>query len=78
MNASYGTHDDRKSHSGCTRHIGAGSGAFLSRSNNQTVTADSSIVAVFIATRLVAKKTRLLGEIGHDQLEPAELGGDNM
>ena len=29
VDASYGTHDDRKSHSGCTLHIGVGSGAFL-------------------------------------------------
>ena len=28
VDASYGTHDDRKSHSGCTLHIGVGSGAF--------------------------------------------------
>ena len=39
--ASYGTHEDRKSHSGCTLHIGDGSGAFLSRSKKETVTADS-------------------------------------
>ena len=32
VDASYGTHDDRKSHSGCTLHIGVGSGAFFSRS----------------------------------------------
>ena len=32
VDASYGTHDDRKSHSGRTLHIGEGSGAFLSRS----------------------------------------------
>ena len=56
VDASYGTHDDRKSHSGCTLHIGVSSGAFLSRSKNQTVTADSSTVAEFIATNLGAKK----------------------
>ena len=32
VDASYGTHTDRKSHSGCTLHIGEGSGAFLARS----------------------------------------------
>ena len=55
VDAFYGTHDDRKSHSGCTLHIGVGSGAFLLRRNKQTVTADSSTVAEFIATHLVAK-----------------------
>ena len=29
VDASYGIHDDRKSHSGWTLHIGIGSGAFL-------------------------------------------------
>ena len=55
VNASYGTHEDRKSPSGCTLHIGEGSGAFLSRCKKQTVTADSSTVAEFIATHLAAK-----------------------
>ena len=32
VDASYGTHADRKSHSGCTLHIGDGSDAFLARS----------------------------------------------
>ena len=82
VDASYGTHEDRKSHSGCTLHIGDGSGAFLSRSKKQTVTADSSTVAEFIATHLVAKEIMwarmLLGEMGHIQLEPTVLGEDNM
>ena len=30
VDASYGTHDDSKSHSGYTLHIGVGSGALLS------------------------------------------------
>ena len=55
VDASFGTHDDRKSHSGCTLHIGVGSGAFLSRSKKQTVAADSFTVAEFMATHLVAK-----------------------
>ena len=80
--ASYGTHENRKSHSGCTLHIGAGSGAFLSRSKKQTVTADSSTVAEFIATHLVCKEImwarELLSELGYPQLEPTVLGEDNM
>ena len=71
VDASYGTHDDRKSHSGCTLHIGVGSGAFLSRSKKQTVAADSSTVVELIATHLVAKEIlwarALLVEIGHVQ-----------
>ena len=45
VDAFYGPHDDRKSHSGCTLHIGEGSGAFLSLSKKQTRTANSSTVA---------------------------------
>ena len=82
VDASYGTHEDRKSHSGCTLHIGAGSGAFVSRSKKQTVTADSSTVAEFIATHLVCKEVmwarELLSELGYPQLEPTILGEDNM
>ena len=82
VDASYGTHDDRKSHSGCTLHIGEGSGAFLSRSKKQTVTADSSTVAEFIATHLAAKEIMwarsLLEEMGYTQSDPTVLGEDNM
>ena len=56
VDASYGTHLDRKSQSGCTLHIGDGFGAFTSRSKKQTVTADSSTVAEFIAPHLAAKE----------------------
>ena len=46
------------------------------------MTTDSSIVAEFIATHLVAKEIisvrAILGEMGHPQLEPTILGGDNM
>ena len=48
----------------------------------QTVTADSSTVAEFITTHLVAKEimwaNALLGEMGHPQLEPTILDEDNM
>ena len=80
--ASYGTHDDRKSHSCCTRHIGEGPGAFLSRSKKQTVTADSSTVAEIIATHLVSKEIMwaraLLQDMGYTQGTSAVLGEDNM
>ena len=82
VDASYGTHADRKSHTGCTLHIRVGSGAFLSRSKKQTVTADSSTVAEFIATHLASKEVMwaraLLSEMGHPQLQPTVLGEDNM
>ena len=46
------------------------------------MTADSSTVAEFIATHLVAKEIMwaraLLGEMGHTQLEPTILGEDYM
>ena len=80
--ASYGIHDERKSHSWCTLHIRVGSVAFLSSSKKQTVTADLSTVAEFIATYLVAKEIMwarsLLGETGYVQLQPTILGEDNM
>ena len=82
VDASYGTHEDRKSHSGCTLHIGEGSGAFLSRCKKQTVTADSSTVAEFIATHLAAKEIMwarsILQEMGYTQDNPTVLGEDNM
>ena len=69
VDASCGTHDDRKPHSGCTLRIEVSSGEFLSRSEKQTVAADSSTVAEFIATHLVAKEIMwaraLLVEMGH-------------
>ena len=82
VDASYGNHDDRKSHSACTLHIGRDSGAFISRSKKQTVTADSSTVAEFIAAHLATKEIMwarsLLAELGHPQLEPTILYEDNM
>ena len=80
--SSYGAHDDWKSHTGCTLHIGDGSGAFLSRSKKQPVTTDSSTVVVFIATHFVSKEilwTReLLQDMGYAQDTPTVLCEDNM
>ena len=71
---SYGTHEDLKSHTGCTLHIGEGSGAFRSGSNKQTVNFDSSTVVDFIAIDLASKEIiwarALIGELGRTQLEP--------
>ena len=82
VDASYGNHEDRKSHSGCTLHIGRNSGAFLSRSKKQTVTADSSTVAELIAAHLATKEIMwarsMLAELGYPQLNPTILQEDNM
>ena len=82
VDASYGTHEDRKSHSGCTLHIGEGSGAFMACSKKQTVTADSSTVAEFIATHLAVKEimwaSSILQEMGYSQEHPTVLGEDNI
>ena len=82
VDASYGNHDDRKSHSGCTLHIGRNSGSFLTRSKKQTITADSSTVAEFIAAHLATKEIMwarsMLAELGYPQLDPTILYDDNM
>ena len=82
MDASYGSHDDRKSLSACTLHIGRDSGSFLSRSKKQTITADSSTVAEFIAAHLATKEIMwartLLAELGYPQINPTILYEDNM
>ena len=82
VDASCGTHEDRKPHSGCTLHIGEGSRAFMSRSKKQRVTADTSTVAEFIATHLVAKERMwarsLLEVMEYTQSDPAVLGEDNL
>jgi hypothetical protein len=82
VDASYGNHADRKSHSGCTLHIGRNSSAFLSRSKKQSITADSSTVAELIATHLASKEIMwarsLLAEMGYLQVSPTILQEDNM
>eukprot|EP00607_Mallomonas_marina_P008932 CAMPEP_0182421592 /NCGR_PEP_ID=MMETSP1167-20130531/6995_1 /TAXON_ID=2988 /ORGANISM="Mallomonas Sp, Strain CCMP3275" /LENGTH=545 /DNA_ID=CAMNT_0024598843 /DNA_START=210 /DNA_END=1847 /DNA_ORIENTATION=+ len=82
VDASYGTHADRKSHTAVTCHIGKTSGAFIWRSKKQTVTADSSTVAEFIATHTAAQEimwTRsILAELGYPQEGPTLLQEDNQ
>eukprot|EP01031_Cornospumella_fuschlensis_P031801 gene31801-38441_t len=81
VDASYGNHTDRKSHTGVTLHIGRTSGSFLSRSKKQTITADSSTVAEFVATHVAAKEIMwvrsLLSELGYPQVGPTILFEDN-
>ena len=53
VNSSYDCYSDSKSHSGISLHLGKHSGAFLF----QTITADSSTVAEFVATHSACQKT---------------------
>ena len=81
VDASYATHDDAKSHTGFTLHIGKDSGSIMATSKKQKITADSSTIAEFIATHIVAKEIlwcrRLLCSLGYPQLEPTILFEDN-
>ena len=50
VDSSYDCYSDSKSHSDISLHLGKHSGAFLFLSKKQTITADSSTVAEFVAT----------------------------
>jgi hypothetical protein len=82
VDASYGTHDDRKSHTALTLHLGQASGSWLTKSKKQTVTADSSTVAEYIAAHSAAKEIQwarnMLAELGFPQTEPTILLEDNL
>ncbi len=56
VDASNACHDDFKSHSGCTLHVGSRSGSIITVSKKQSVTADSSTIAEFIATHIITKE----------------------
>ena len=80
--ASYASHVDRKSHTGCTLHIGRTSCSFYSHCKKQDVTALSSTEAEFVATTEAAKEITwarlLLAELGFPQLQPTVLYEDNQ
>ena len=82
VDASYACHPDMKSHSGCTLHIGRESGAYQSMSKKQTITADSSTVAEFIATHTVSKEIMwardFLSSVNYPQAFPTVLYEDNL
>ena len=82
VDASYACHDDMKSHTGCTLHIGDLSGAYQSLSKKQTITADSSTVAEFIGTHTVTKEIMwsrdFLASVGFPQKQATILYEDNM
>jgi hypothetical protein len=81
VDASYATNDDSRSHTGYTLHIGKESGAVMATSKKQKIIADSSTIAEFIATHIVAKEIlwcrRLLFSLGYPQMEPTILFEDN-
>ena len=82
VDASYACHPDMNSHSGCTLHIGRESGAYQSMSKKQTITADSSTVAEFIATHTVSKEIMwardFLSSVNYPQAFPTILYEDNL
>jgi len=82
VDAAYACHPDSKSHSGCTLHLGRNSGSLITMSKKQTVTADSSTVAEFVATHIVTKEIMwarsFLSSVGYPQNEPTILYEDNM
>ncbi len=92
VDASYASHADFKSHTGCTLHIGRLSASFLTLSKKQTINADSSTYAEFIAAHTATKQIlgarcddnlpnieyNFLLELGFPQLHPTSLFEDNM
>jgi hypothetical protein len=82
VDASYATHSDLKSHTGCTLHIGRHSASFRSLTKKQSVMADSSTVAEYIGAHVAAKEilwTRnFLFELGFQQQEATTLFEDNQ
>ena len=81
VDASYATNDDSRSHTGYTLYIGKDTGAVMATSKKQKIIADSSTIAEFIATHIVAKEIlwcrRLLFSLGYPQMEPTILFEDN-
>jgi hypothetical protein len=56
VDASYNCYTDSKSHTGISLHLGEDSGAFLALSKKQSITADSSTVAEYIASHSACQK----------------------
>jgi len=81
VDASYACHKDLKSHTGCTLHIGRNSASIMTMTKKQSITADSSTVAEYIATHLASKQIlwarNFLQEIGFPQTTPTVLMEDN-
>ncbi len=81
VDASYGCHKNPKSHTGCTMHIGKTSASIMTLTKKQSITADSSTVAEYIAAHLAAKQImwarNFLSELGFPQKGPTILYEDN-
>ena len=81
VDASYASHSDFKSHTGCTLHLGRHSASFRSLRKKQTVMADSSTVAEYIGIHLAAKEVmwtrNFLFELGFEQLQATTVFEDN-
>ena len=56
VDASYNCYTDSKSHTGISLHLGATSGCFFALSKKQSIIADSSTVAEYIATHTCIQK----------------------
>lgn len=82
VDASYNCYTDSKSHTGVSLHLGQYSGAFLSLSKKQTIVADSSTVAEFVATHTACQKIlwaqNLLQELNFPLSIPTTLYQDNQ
>ena len=82
VDVSYTSHEDMKSHTGLTMHIGSRSGAYQSQSKKQTIIADSSTVAELIGTHTASKEIlwarRFLASVHYPQKFPTILYEDNM
>ena len=82
VDASYASHSDFKSHTGCTLHLGRYSASFRSLTKKQTVMADSSTVAEYIGIHLAAKEVmwtrNFLFELGFEQLQATTVFEDNQ
>ena len=82
VDASYDCYSDSKSHTGISLHLGKFSGAFMTFSKKQTITADSTTVAEFVGTHTACQKVlwaqNLLNELGYSQYVPATMFQDNQ
>ena len=81
VDASYDCYTDNKSHTGVSLHLGQYSGSFLTLSKKQTITADSTTVAEFVATHSACQKVlwaqNLLTELGFLASIPTIMFQDN-
>ena len=81
VDASYGNHDDRKSHCGVSLHLGFPGGSVQTVSKKTKLVALSSTEAEYIglceAAKIVAWARQFLEEVGYPQQGPTILYEDN-